>query len=227
MTSATWSLDIRFGPFDRFFTACFAAVWREFLRLALEAFDPCLRCFAILVRRTEKYWEDMPSARGGKLKTVEVQTDRPGLSNGRGPWHQSFVRRLPTGEEARRRRRVARVVRSPPSHPTLLGLSFLTSCFWPLSLCAVLVWTVLPMSDVPKLRITLLGAGQEVGRSCCVLQYRGRTIVCDAGVHPAYNGIASLPFVDDLDWSTVDVLLVTQCVYLQIDPDLMVSQCLL
>ena len=68
------------------------------------------------------------------------------------------------------------------------------------------------MSDVPKLRITLLGAGQEVGRSCCVLQYRGRTIVCDAGVHPAYSGIASLPFVDDLDWSTVDVLLITQCV---------------
>ena len=68
------------------------------------------------------------------------------------------------------------------------------------------------MSDVPKLRITLLGAGQEVGRSCCVLQYRGRTIVCDAGVHPAYSGIASLPFVDDLDWSTVDVLLITQYV---------------
>ncbi|KAI0743756.1 beta-lactamase-like protein [Daedaleopsis nitida] len=65
------------------------------------------------------------------------------------------------------------------------------------------------MSDVPKLSITMLGAGQEVGRSCCVLQYRGRTIVCDAGVHPAYSGIASLPFVDDLDWSTVDVLLVT------------------
>ena len=74
------------------------------------------------------------------------------------------------------------------------------------------------MSDVPKLRITLLGAGQEVGRSCCVLQYRGRTIVCDAGVHPAYSGIASLPFVDDLDWSTVDVLLVTQCVFLLIRP---------
>lgn len=70
------------------------------------------------------------------------------------------------------------------------------------------------MADVPTLRITLLGAGQEVGRSCCVLQYRGRTIVCDAGVHPAYSGIASLPFVDELDWSTVDVLLITQYVIL-------------
>lgn len=68
------------------------------------------------------------------------------------------------------------------------------------------------MADVPTLSITLLGAGQEVGRSCCVLQYRGRTIVCDAGVHPAYSGIASLPFIDELDWSTVDVILITQCV---------------
>ncbi|KAG8962026.1 endoribonuclease ysh1 [Tulasnella sp. 419] len=64
-------------------------------------------------------------------------------------------------------------------------------------------------TETPKLSITLLGAGQEVGRSCCVLQYRGKTVVCDAGVHPAFSGIASLPFVDELDWSTVDALLVT------------------
>ena len=64
--------------------------------------------------------------------------------------------------------------------------------------------------DVPTLSVTLLGAGQEVGRSCCVLQYRGKTVVCDAGIHPAYNGMASLPFVDELDWSTVDALLITQ-----------------
>ena len=69
-------------------------------------------------------------------------------------------------------------------------------------------------ADVPTLSIMLLGAGQEVGRSCCVLQYRGRTIVCDAGVHPAYSGIASLPFIDELDWSTVDVILITQYVVL-------------
>jgi len=65
------------------------------------------------------------------------------------------------------------------------------------------------MADAPTLSITLLGAGQEVGRSCCVLQYRGITIVCDAGIHPAYSGMASLPFVDELDWSTVDAILVT------------------
>ncbi|TFK44227.1 mRNA 3'-end-processing protein YSH1 [Crucibulum laeve] len=65
------------------------------------------------------------------------------------------------------------------------------------------------MTDAPTLSITLLGAGQEVGRSCCVLQYRGRTIVCDTGVHPAYSGMASLPFIDELDWSTVDAILIT------------------
>ncbi|KAJ6504810.1 beta-lactamase-like protein [Mycena vitilis] len=65
------------------------------------------------------------------------------------------------------------------------------------------------MSESPKLSVTMLGAGQEVGRSCCVLQYRGKTIVCDAGIHPAYSGIASLPFIDEMDWSTVDALLIT------------------
>lgn len=73
------------------------------------------------------------------------------------------------------------------------------------------LWVLaLTMSDAPTLSVTMLGAGQEVGRSCCVLQYRGKTIVCDAGVHPAHNGMASLPFIDELDWSTVDALLVTQ-----------------
>jgi predicted metal-dependent RNase len=68
------------------------------------------------------------------------------------------------------------------------------------------------MADVPTLSITLLGAGQEVGRSCCVLQYRNITLVLDAGVHPAHTGMASLPFIDELDWSTVDAILITQCV---------------
>lgn len=60
----------------------------------------------------------------------------------------------------------------------------------------------------------MLGAGQEVGRSCCVLQYHDKTIVLDAGVHPAHSGMASLPFVDELDWSTVDAILITQCAHL-------------
>ncbi|VDC03578.1 unnamed protein product [Peniophora sp. CBMAI 1063] len=65
------------------------------------------------------------------------------------------------------------------------------------------------MADTPSLSITMLGAGQEVGRSCCVLQYRDITIVLDTGVHPAHSGMASLPFIDELDWSTVDAILIT------------------
>ncbi len=60
-----------------------------------------------------------------------------------------------------------------------------------------------------QLTIEMLGAGQEVGRSCCVLNYKGKTIVCDTGVHPAFTGIAALPFIDELDWSTVDAILIT------------------
>ncbi|KAN0090868.1 Beta-lactamase-like protein [Tylopilus felleus] len=65
------------------------------------------------------------------------------------------------------------------------------------------------MSNRPTLRLTPLGAGQEVGRSCVVLQYRDKTVVCDAGIHPGRTGIAALPFVDNLDWSTVDAILIT------------------
>ncbi|KAG6885161.1 endoribonuclease ysh1 [Termitomyces sp. T159_Od127] len=43
------------------------------------------------------------------------------------------------------------------------------------------------MADTPTLSVTLLGAGQEV----------------------AYSGMASLPFIDELDWSTVDAILIT------------------
>ena len=34
----------------------------------------------------------------------------------------------------------------------------------------------------------------------------------DAGLHPAYDGIASLPFLYEYDLSEVDVLLISQCV---------------
>lgn len=54
-----------------------------------------------------------------------------------------------------------------------------------------------------------LGAGNEVGRSCHILHYKGKTIMLDAGVHPAYQGMASLPFYDDYDLSTVDILLIS------------------
>lgn len=54
-----------------------------------------------------------------------------------------------------------------------------------------------------------LGGGNEVGRSCHILQYKGKTIMLDAGVHPAHQGMASLPFYDDFDLETVDILLIS------------------
>lgn len=54
-----------------------------------------------------------------------------------------------------------------------------------------------------------LGGGNEVGRSCHILQYKGKTVMLDAGVHPAYQGMASLPFYDDFDLSKIDILLIS------------------
>ena len=65
------------------------------------------------------------------------------------------------------------------------------------------------MSDVDTMEITPLGAGCEVGRSCCIVRYRGSTIMFDCGLHPAFTGLASLPFFDEVDLSSIDLLLVT------------------
>ncbi|SCW00615.1 LAFE_0C08108g1_1 [Lachancea fermentati] len=54
-----------------------------------------------------------------------------------------------------------------------------------------------------------LGGSNEVGRSCHILQYKGKTVMLDAGVHPAHQGLASLPFYDEFDLSTVDILLIS------------------
>ncbi|OZJ05276.1 hypothetical protein BZG36_01937 [Bifiguratus adelaidae] len=69
----------------------------------------------------------------------------------------------------------------------------------------------IPVADENDLlQITPLGAGNEVGRSSILVQYKGKTVLLDAGVHPAYDGLASLPFFDEMDPSEVDLLLVTQ-----------------
>jgi len=57
--------------------------------------------------------------------------------------------------------------------------------------------------------ITPLGSGQEVGRSCHLLEFRGMTIMLDCGIHPGYEGLNSLPFFDRVEPESVDVLLVT------------------
>lgn len=60
-----------------------------------------------------------------------------------------------------------------------------------------------------QLVITPLGAGNEVGRSCVYMSYKGKTILFDCGIHPAYSGMAALPYFDEIDPSSIDVLLVT------------------
>ncbi|CAH9137063.1 unnamed protein product [Cuscuta epithymum] len=63
--------------------------------------------------------------------------------------------------------------------------------------------------EADRLIITPLGAGSEVGRSCVYMSYKGKTVLFDCGIHPAYSGMAALPYFDEIDPSTVDVLLIT------------------
>lgn len=58
--------------------------------------------------------------------------------------------------------------------------------------------------------ITPLGGGQEVGRSCILLQYQSRQILLDCGCHPGREGMDSLPFFDAIEnIATIDLVLVT------------------
>lgn len=55
-----------------------------------------------------------------------------------------------------------------------------------------------------------LGGGQEVGRSCILLQYQSRNILLDCGCHPGREGSDSLPFFDSLDNpEDIDLILIT------------------
>ncbi|KAJ2508573.1 endoribonuclease ysh1 [Coemansia sp. RSA 1939] len=71
------------------------------------------------------------------------------------------------------------------------------------------VVTVAVEDENDLLRITPLGAGREVGRSCICLQYKGKTVMLDCGLHAGRSGPNSLPFLDQIDPATVDVLLVS------------------
>ena len=42
--------------------------------------------------------------------------------------------------------------------------------------------------DGDVLTITPLGSGMEVGRSCVLLQFKGKTVMFDCGIHPAKPG---------------------------------------
>lgn len=69
-------------------------------------------------------------------------------------------------------------------------------------------------AQMNTLEIRALGAGNEVGRSCILIRYQGKTIMLDCGTHPAKTGLDALPYFDYVDPSTIDLLLVTQFVIL-------------
>ena len=60
-----------------------------------------------------------------------------------------------------------------------------------------------------ELEIQPIGAGCEVGRSCIIIKFQGKKIMLDCGVHPAFNGITSLPFFDEIEPEDIDLLLIT------------------
>lgn len=64
-------------------------------------------------------------------------------------------------------------------------------------------------ANTASVEVIPLGAGQEVGRSCIIVKYLGKTVMLDCGIHPGFAGLASLPFFDEVDLSTVDVMLIT------------------
>ncbi|KAF2714878.1 hypothetical protein K504DRAFT_457067 [Pleomassaria siparia CBS 279.74] len=66
-----------------------------------------------------------------------------------------------------------------------------------------------PVDPADELMFLCLGGGNEVGRSCHIIQYKGKTVMLDAGMHPAYEGLSGMPFYDEFDLSTVDVLLIS------------------
>ncbi|KAB7507057.1 Cleavage and polyadenylation specificity factor subunit 3 [Armadillidium nasatum] len=63
--------------------------------------------------------------------------------------------------------------------------------------------------DSDELKITPLGSGQEVGRSCHYLEFKGKKILLDFGIHPALTGMSALPFVDHIDPEQIDLVLVS------------------
>jgi cleavage and polyadenylation specificity factor subunit 3 len=71
--------------------------------------------------------------------------------------------------------------------------------------------TVLQCEEIPenKLEIIPLGGGNEVGRSCILLRFKGKNILLDCGIHPGFNGLNALPFFDEIEPGEIDILLVT------------------
>ncbi|XP_075236661.1 cleavage and polyadenylation specificity factor 73 [Lycorma delicatula] len=66
-----------------------------------------------------------------------------------------------------------------------------------------------PAEESDLLSIRPLGAGQEVGRSCIMLEFKGKKIMLDCGIHPGLSGMDALPFVDLIEADEIDLLLIS------------------
>jgi len=60
------------------------------------------------------------------------------------------------------------------------------------------------------MHIRPIGGGNEVGRSCIILQFKGRNIMLDCGHHPGRVGIDGNPYFEYIeDPSEIDMILIT------------------
>jgi cleavage and polyadenylation specificity factor subunit 3 len=66
-----------------------------------------------------------------------------------------------------------------------------------------------PAEESDQLTIRPLGAGQEVGRSCIMIEFKGKKIMLDCGIHPGLSGMDALPFVDLIEADEIDLLLIS------------------
>merc|ERR1712156_629229 len=61
--------------------------------------------------------------------------------------------------------------------------------------------------DFMNVIIKPLGAGQEVGRSCHLLEFKDKRILLDCGIHPGLSGVDALPSTDMIEADKIDLLL--------------------
>ena len=66
-----------------------------------------------------------------------------------------------------------------------------------------------PQIEASTLYLKPLGAGNEVGRSCLILRFKGLCIMLDCGVLPSFSGYPSLPLLDEIDAAEVDAIIIT------------------
>jgi hypothetical protein len=65
------------------------------------------------------------------------------------------------------------------------------------------------VAGVEYLEFQPLGAGCEVGRSCHILRYKGKTIMLDCGILPSFQGIEALPLVQEINPADIDIIFIT------------------